>query len=111
MTAQQRQVFDPASASMAGVMIAAVIFGALAYMPGIATQAAVTVHRSADLPYPVRLARYGIRAPKTYVPGREVAGRVEAAGQAVTTLHVGDKVFGIADGSFAEYASESWRDG
>ena len=30
MTAQQRQVFDPASASMAGVMIAAVIFGALA---------------------------------------------------------------------------------
>jgi hypothetical protein len=30
MTAQQRQVFDPASASMAGVMIAAVILGALA---------------------------------------------------------------------------------
>src|SRR5579863_5669793 len=30
LTAQQRQLFDPASASMAGVMIAAVIFGALA---------------------------------------------------------------------------------
>ena len=30
MTAQQRQVFDAASASMSGVMIAAVIFGALA---------------------------------------------------------------------------------
>ena len=57
------------------------------------------------LPYPVRLAGYGIRAPKTPVRGREVAGRVEATGPAVTTLHVGDEVFGIADGSFAEYAS------
>ena len=57
------------------------------------------------LPYPVRLAGYGIRAPKTRVRGREVAGRVEAVGQAVTTLAVGDEVFGIADGAFAEYAS------
>ncbi len=30
MTAQQRQVFDPTSASMSGVMIAAVVLGALA---------------------------------------------------------------------------------
>jgi NADPH:quinone reductase-like Zn-dependent oxidoreductase len=30
-------------------------------------------------------------------------------GPAVTALHVGDEVFGIADGSFAEYASA--RDG
>ena len=30
MTAQQRQLFDPASASMSGVMIAAVVLGALA---------------------------------------------------------------------------------
>src|ERR1700739_1127513 len=62
-------------------------------------------HLMTGLPYPVRLAGYGIRAPKTRVRGREVAGRVEAAGRAVTTLHVGDEVFGIADGSFAEYAS------
>jgi len=59
----------------------------------------------AGLPYPVRLAGYGIRAPKTRVRGREVAGRVEATGPAVTALHVGDEVFGIADGSFAQYAS------
>ena len=39
------------------------------------------------------------------VRGREVAGRVEAVGQAVTTLAVGDEVFGIADGSFAGYVS------
>jgi NADPH:quinone reductase-like Zn-dependent oxidoreductase len=57
------------------------------------------------LPYPVRLAGYGIRAPKTRVRGREVAGRVEATGPAVTALHVGDEVFGIADGSLAQYAS------
>src|SRR6202050_5290387 len=61
-------------------------------------------HLMTGLPYPVRLA-CGIRAPKTRVRGREVAGRVEATGPAVTALHVGDEVFGIADGSFAEYAS------
>jgi NADPH:quinone reductase-like Zn-dependent oxidoreductase len=62
-------------------------------------------HLMTGLPYPVRLAGYGIRAPKTRVRGREVAGRVEATGPAVTALQVGDEVFGIADGSFAQYAS------
>jgi NADPH:quinone reductase-like Zn-dependent oxidoreductase len=62
-------------------------------------------HLMTGLPYPVRLAGYGIRAPRTRMRGREVAGRVEATGPAVTTLHVGDEVFGIADGSFAHYAS------
>ncbi|HJY02483.1 MAG TPA: NAD(P)-dependent alcohol dehydrogenase [Streptosporangiaceae bacterium] len=61
-------------------------------------------HLMTGLPYPVRLA-CGIRAPKTRVRGREVAGRVEATGSAVTALRVGDEVFGIADGSFAQYAS------
>jgi NADPH:quinone reductase-like Zn-dependent oxidoreductase len=54
-------------------------------------------------PYAVRLAGYGIRAPKTPVPGREVPGRIEAVGADVTPA-VGDEVFGIAEGSFAEYA-------
>jgi NADPH:quinone reductase-like Zn-dependent oxidoreductase len=61
-------------------------------------------HLMADLPYPVRLAGYGMRAPKASVPGREVAGRVEAVGGDVTTLAVGDEVFGIAEGAYAEYA-------
>ena len=61
-------------------------------------------HLMAGLPYPVRLAGYGIRAPKTKVRGREVAGTVEAVGAEVTTLQVGDEVFGMGEGCFAEYA-------
>jgi NADPH:quinone reductase-like Zn-dependent oxidoreductase len=61
-------------------------------------------HLMAGLPYPVRLAGYGMRAPKTPVRGREAAGRIEAVGGDVSALAVGDEVFGIAEGSFAEYA-------
>jgi NADPH:quinone reductase-like Zn-dependent oxidoreductase len=62
-------------------------------------------HLMTGLPYPVRLAGYGVRAPKTRIRGREVAGRVEAIGKDVTTFQVGDEVFGIAEGAFAGYAS------
>ena len=61
-------------------------------------------HLMAGLPYPVHLAGYGIRAPKTPVRGREVAGRVEAVGGNVTALAMGEEVFGIAEGSLAENA-------
>ena len=61
-------------------------------------------HLMAGLPYPVRLAGYGLRAPKNRVRGREVAGTVEAVGPGVTTLAPGDAVFGVAEGGFAEYA-------
>jgi NADPH:quinone reductase-like Zn-dependent oxidoreductase len=57
----------------------------------------------AGLPYPVRLVA-GVRTPKNRVRGMELAGRVEAVGQGVTRFQVGDEVFGIGDGSFAEYA-------
>ena len=60
-------------------------------------------HLMAGLPYPVRVA-FGLRAPKNGVRGSDVAGSVEAIGKDVTTLQPGDEVFGIADGSFAEYA-------
>jgi NADPH:quinone reductase-like Zn-dependent oxidoreductase len=62
-------------------------------------------HLMTGLPYPVRLAGYGLRTPKTRVRGVDLAGRVEAIGKGVTTLRAGDEVFGIGDGSYAEFAS------
>jgi NADPH:quinone reductase-like Zn-dependent oxidoreductase len=61
-------------------------------------------HLMAGLPYPVRLAGYGLRAPKTPTPGRELSGVVEAVGSAVTRFQVGDEVFGLGQGAFAELA-------
>jgi NADPH:quinone reductase-like Zn-dependent oxidoreductase len=61
-------------------------------------------HVMAGLPYPIRLAGYGLRAPKTPVLGTDVAGVVEAVGNAVTRFQPGDEVFGIGKGSYAEYA-------
>ncbi len=61
-------------------------------------------HLMTGLAYPIRLAGYGVRAPKSRVRGREVAGIVEVVGANVTTFSPGDEVFGIAEGSFAEYA-------
>jgi NADPH:quinone reductase-like Zn-dependent oxidoreductase len=45
----------------------------------------------------------GLRRPKRKVLGLEFAGVVEAVGAAVTQLHVGDRVFGLRNGSHAEY--------
>ena len=53
---------------------------------------------------PLRLAGYGLRAPKTPVPGTDMAGVVEAVGRDVTRFQPGDAVFGIGTGAFAEYA-------
>jgi NADPH:quinone reductase-like Zn-dependent oxidoreductase len=61
-------------------------------------------HLMTGLPYPVRLAGYGLRAPKTSVPGTDVAGVVAAVGPEVTSFQPGDEVFGTGKGTFAEYA-------
>jgi NADPH:quinone reductase-like Zn-dependent oxidoreductase len=63
-----------------------------------------TWHVMAGLPYPIRVAGFGLRKPKYLNPGRSLAGTVEAVGEAVTSFKAGDEVFGIGDGSFAEYA-------
>jgi NADPH:quinone reductase-like Zn-dependent oxidoreductase len=60
-------------------------------------------HLMTGRPYLVRVMGYGLRTPKVGVRGRDVAGRVEAVGTNVTRLRPGDEVFGIGEGSFAEY--------
>src|SRR3954447_6983979 len=39
-----------------------------------------TWHVMAGLPYPIRLAGFGVRRPKSSNPGRAFAGTIEAAG-------------------------------
>ncbi|HKA27551.1 MAG TPA: NAD(P)-dependent alcohol dehydrogenase, partial [Gaiellaceae bacterium] len=46
----------------------------------------------------------GLRGPKSLPVGGDFAGTVEAVGEDVTDLEAGNEVFGIAGGSFAEYA-------
>lgn len=63
-----------------------------------------TWHAMAGLPYPIRLAGFGVRRPKGLNPGRNVAGIIESAGANVTGFAPGDEVYGTCDGAFAEYA-------
>ena len=64
-----------------------------------------TWHMMAGQPYLIRILGFGFRGPKNPVPGLDVAGTVVAVGSAVTRFAPGDEVFGIARGSFAEYAA------
>jgi NADPH:quinone reductase-like Zn-dependent oxidoreductase len=64
-----------------------------------------TCHLMRGEPYLVRILGFGFRGPKNRVPGLDVAGTVAGAGADVTRFQVGDEVFGIARGSFAEYAA------
>lgn len=53
-------------------------------------------------PYVMRL-QSGLRSPKKSTLGVDVAGQVEAVGKDVTEFQPGDNVFGVCNGSFAEY--------
>lgn len=64
-----------------------------------------TAHLMTGEPYAMRLMGFGFRGPKTPVVGQDVSGTVVAIGADVTRFAVGDEVFGIANGSFAEYAA------
>jgi len=62
-------------------------------------------HVMTGLPYLIRMAGYGLRAPKKPVLGTDLAGVVEAVGKKVTRFRPGDEVLGTGQGSFAEYAA------
>jgi NADPH:quinone reductase-like Zn-dependent oxidoreductase len=55
------------------------------------------------VPYIMRVGT-GLRKPKNFFPGTDVAGTVEAVGTQVPSLRPGDEVFGWCSGAFAEYA-------
>jgi NADPH:quinone reductase-like Zn-dependent oxidoreductase len=59
-------------------------------------------HLMAGMPRLIR-AGFGLRAPRNRVRGTEFAGVVEAAGPKVTNVAPGDEVYGIGQGTFAEY--------
>jgi NADPH:quinone reductase-like Zn-dependent oxidoreductase len=63
------------------------------------------IHVMTGEPYLMRIMGFGLRKPKTPVLGQDVSGTITATGPGVTRLKVGDDVFGIAKGSFAEYAA------
>lgn len=62
-----------------------------------------SVHLLTGLPTMARLA-FGLSRPTFPTLGQQVAGVVEAVGEGVEGLEVGDRVFGTANGSFAEAA-------
>jgi NADPH:quinone reductase-like Zn-dependent oxidoreductase len=64
-----------------------------------------TWHLMTGKPYLMRIAGLGMRGPKDRVPGRDLAGTVSAVGSGVTGFEVGDEVYGVGRGSFAEYAA------
>jgi NADPH:quinone reductase-like Zn-dependent oxidoreductase len=64
-----------------------------------------TWHNMTGRPYLMRLMGFGLRSPRNRVPGLAVAGTVVAIGANVTRFRLGDEVFGVARGAFAEYAA------
>ena len=64
-----------------------------------------TWHTMTGRPYLMRIMGFGLRSPKNRVPGLAVAGIVAAVGADVSRFKVGDEVFGVSRGAFAEYAA------
>lgn len=66
-----------------------------------------TWHLMTGRPYLMRLMGFGFSAPKQPVPGLDLSGTVVEVGPGVTRFAVGDEVFGLGSGSFAELAVAS----
>lgn len=71
---------------------------------GAAAVDRATVHLMTGRPHVLRAA-FGLRRPKTPIPGCSAAGTVIQVGGRVTRFAVGDRVFGTSRGAFAQYAT------
>ena len=60
-------------------------------------------HMLNGTPYPLRLAM-GLRRPRHPIPGIDLSGQVIEVGRQVRHLRVGDEVFGLGKGAYAELA-------
>lgn len=63
-----------------------------------------TWHLMTGVPYGARLA-FGLRSPKNPVPGIDLAGVVADVGSSVTRFQIGDEVYGVGKGTFAQFAA------
>lgn len=66
-----------------------------------------TCHLMTGTPYLIRIAGYGVTKPQNKIVGLDVSGSVVAVGADVSRFAVGDEVFGIANGSLAEFTTAS----
>lgn len=64
-----------------------------------------TWHEMTGRPYLLRIMGFGLHAPKRRVPGRAVAGTVVAVGEKVTRFKVGNEVFGVGKGAYAQFVA------
>src|SRR5688572_16124301 len=62
-------------------------------------------HLMTGRPFALRLAGFGVRAPKNPVLAGDIAGVVVAVGADVSRFTVGDEVFGEGTSSFAEFSA------
>ena len=99
----RRSYGGPEVVSVASVETPAPGPGEVLVRVGAAGLDRATLHLLNGLPYLARLA-FGVRRPRQPVLGQQVAGEVVAVGPGVSTFAVGQRVFGTAGGSLAEFA-------